>query len=253
MVGLVIVAHSFKLAEGVKELADQMTGGKVRVVAAGGLDEETLGTSVERIVAAIDAAYGPEGVLVFMDLGSAVMSAEMALEMLPPERRALVRLCPAPLVEGAVAAAVQASLGGTLREVDAAARRAAELKKVEEDVSEPPAGHEKAEVERGGPSEPDAVDADSEGLGLELVLTVNNEHGLHARPAALFTQTAARFKSAVTVRNLTRGTPAANAKSLIQVLGLGVERGHRIAVSVRGPDQQEALKAIADLIEGGLG
>jgi len=111
MVGLVIVAHSFKLAEGVKELADQMTGGRVRVVAAGGLDERTLGTSAERILEAIDTAYGPDGVLVFMDLGSAVMSAEMAVEMLPPERRALVRIRPAPLVEGAIAAAVQASLG----------------------------------------------------------------------------------------------------------------------------------------------
>jgi len=135
--------------------------------------------------------------------------------------------------------------------VDSAARRAADVKKVEEAVPEPAAGDGKAETEGGGLSEPDATD--SEGLGLELVLTVRNEHGLHARPAALFTQTAARFKSDVTVRNLTRGTSSANAKSLIQVLGLGVERGHRIAVSARGPDQKEALKAIADLIETGLG
>ncbi|WP_258189533.1 dihydroxyacetone kinase phosphoryl donor subunit DhaM, partial [Candidatus Hakubella thermalkaliphila] len=94
MIGIVIVAHSQKLAEGVKELAEQMSQGRVPIVAAGGLDDTTIGTNMERILSAINAVYQPDGVLVLMDLGSAVMSAEMAIETLSPEQQAKVLLSP---------------------------------------------------------------------------------------------------------------------------------------------------------------
>src|SRR6266567_7060893 len=123
-VGLVIVSHSAKLAEGVVELAGQMAQGKASLAAAGGgSKEDVLGTSVEKIIAAIEAVDGPDGVLVLFDLGSALLSAEMALEMLSDEQRGRVRLSIAPLVEGAVTAALEASLGRTLTEVRYAAEQ----------------------------------------------------------------------------------------------------------------------------------
>ena len=78
---------------------------------------------------------------------------------------------------------------------------------------------------------------------------IENEVGLHARPAALFVQTAAKFKSKIKVRNTTRGTPFMDAKSILSVMGLGVSKGHEIEVTAEGEDEQTALETIARLIE----
>ena len=123
-VGIVIVSHSATLAEGVVELARQMAGEEVKLEPAGGLDaaDHPLGTDAALVLQAIERADTGDGVLVLMDLGSAVMSAEMAVEMLPDEQRARVLLTEAPLVEGAVAAAVTARLGAPLRQVADEAR-----------------------------------------------------------------------------------------------------------------------------------
>ena len=123
MVGLVIVTHSATLAAGVAELARGM-GGEVPIELAGGIDapEPGLGTDAVRVAEAIERADQGDGVLVLMDLGSAVLSAEMALDMISAERRARVLLTEAPLAEGAVAAAVTAKLGASLEEVAAEAR-----------------------------------------------------------------------------------------------------------------------------------
>jgi len=130
MIGIVVVSHSAKVAEGVKEMADQMSQGRVPIAAAGGVDDQTLGTNAERIFAALQSAYSPEGVLVLMDLGSAVMSAQMAIEMMTPEQQAKIQMTDAPLVEGAIVAAVEASLGRTLEEVKKAAEAASTMRKI---------------------------------------------------------------------------------------------------------------------------
>jgi phosphocarrier protein FPr len=131
MVALVIVAHSAKLAEGVRELAAQMTQGRVPIFAAGGVDDDILGTNAERIRAALEAALASgEQVLVLMDLGSPVLSARMAIDLLPEEARPRVRLSQAPLVEGAVVAAVEASIGKGVDEIEASAVEAARMPKV---------------------------------------------------------------------------------------------------------------------------
>jgi phosphoenolpyruvate---glycerone phosphotransferase subunit DhaM len=129
-VGLVIVSHSPKIAEGVVELAEQMAE-EVRVLAAGGTDDGEIGTSATRIADAISAADSGDGVLVLVDLGSAVISTRMAIdELLPDELRGQVRISDGPVVEGAVIGAVQASTGSSLEEVATAAARAATLPKV---------------------------------------------------------------------------------------------------------------------------
>lgn len=131
MIGIVVVSHSSRIADGVKELAEQMTRGSVRIAAAGGGPDGGLGTNADRIRSAIEDVDGGDGVLVLMDLGSAVMSAEIAVESLGDERSRQVLLSDAPLVEGALVAAVEASLGKSLQEVNAAALRARDMQKVE--------------------------------------------------------------------------------------------------------------------------
>ncbi len=130
MVGIVIVSHSAKVAVGVKEMAEQMSQGRVPIAAAGGVDDETMGTNAERIFAALQEAYSPDGVLVLMDLGSAVMSAQMAIEMMDEEKRAHIKMSDAPLVEGAIVAAVESSLGRSLEEVNKAAEAASNMRKI---------------------------------------------------------------------------------------------------------------------------
>ncbi len=117
LVGLVIVSHSSKVADGTVELAAQMAGAEVRMVAAGGLADGAIGTDATRIAAAIQAADAGRGVVVMTDLGSAVLSASTALEMLEPEQAARVRLSRGPVVEGSIVAAIQASIGDDLEAV----------------------------------------------------------------------------------------------------------------------------------------
>lgn len=131
MIGIVIISHSPLIAEGVKTLADEMTQGKVKILAAGGLDDSTIGTNAERIYQALLDASGPEGVLVLADLGSAVISAQAAIEMLPVEEQQYVLLSNAPLVEGAIIAAAQASIGNDLETVNAAAEAAGTMNKLQ--------------------------------------------------------------------------------------------------------------------------
>jgi PTS hybrid protein len=122
MVGLVLVSHSPQIAEGTADLVRQMAG-EVEVAAVGGDADGGFGTDPERIKAAIEN-LDADGVLVFMDLGSAVLSAETVLEMLSSEEREKVRLVDAPFVEGAFAAGVEASTGSDADECVEAAMEA---------------------------------------------------------------------------------------------------------------------------------
>jgi PTS hybrid protein len=131
LVSLVLVSHSKSLAEGLRDMVVQVAGESVRVGAAGGTADGRLGTNAEAIVDTLRAilAESGDGVLVLLDLGSAWLSVEMALEELSDAERARVRVSDAPLVEGAILAAVQASIGATLSEVAAAAASAASMSK----------------------------------------------------------------------------------------------------------------------------
>ena len=129
-VGLVIVSHSADIAQGVVRLAGQMADG-VRIEAAGGTDDGGVGTDATMIARAIEAADSGDGVLVLVDLGSAVLATQLAIdELVAAEHRGRVRIAEAPLVEGAVIGAVQASIGADLDEVDRAAEEASRMRKV---------------------------------------------------------------------------------------------------------------------------
>jgi dihydroxyacetone kinase phosphotransfer subunit len=129
LVGIVVVSHSARLAEGVVELAAQMAGASLALAAVGGSPDGGLGTDADRIMAAIVAADSGAGVVVIGDLGSAILASESAIEMLPPELAARVRISGGPIAEGAVVAAVQASIGDGLEDVLAAAESARDLDK----------------------------------------------------------------------------------------------------------------------------
>lgn len=124
-VGLVLVSHSPDVARGAAEMVRQMVGPEVRLAWCGGDPGGGLGTSVADIRDAIGRAWSEAGVALLFDLGGAETNSEMAVEMLPEDRRGRVAICRAPLVEGAVVAAVEASGGATLDEVKAAAEAAA--------------------------------------------------------------------------------------------------------------------------------
>lgn len=130
MVGLVIVSHSAKLAEGVAEIAAQMAGRELKLVAAGGLQNGGIGTDAVRIGNAITEADSGDGVVILADLGSAVLSAQTAIEFLEEPLCARIRIADAPIVEGTVSAAIQATIGLPLGEVADAAEQARTLCKL---------------------------------------------------------------------------------------------------------------------------
>jgi phosphoenolpyruvate---glycerone phosphotransferase subunit DhaM len=113
-VGIVIVSHSPKVAEGAADMVRQMVGDEVRLAWTGGNPSGGLGTSVEKIIAAIDQAWSESGVAILVDLGGAETNSEMAIEMLPEDRQSRVVVCNAPIVEGAVIAATEAAGGSPL-------------------------------------------------------------------------------------------------------------------------------------------
>ena len=128
-VSVVMVSHSKKLVDGLIELLQPLSGGRTPLVNAGGLGDE-LGTSATHIANLLTAAAGDGGAVILFDLGSALMSAEMAVESLPPELKSAVRIVDTPLVEGAIAAAVEGSVGGDLEQVATAAARALGHRKI---------------------------------------------------------------------------------------------------------------------------
>nr|WP_319490804.1 phosphoenolpyruvate--protein phosphotransferase [uncultured Desulfobacter sp.] len=242
MVGLVFVSHSAKLAEGVKEIAGQMTRGRGMIAGVGGIDdpENPFGTDPVKVKAAIESVYSDDGVLVLMDLGSAMLSAEMALELLGPEQAGNVKLCAAPFVEGAVAAAVQASIGASLADVMNEALNA--LAPKQEQLS--PA------TIIGLTVEPSQVPAGSATETIRQTLTVLNSKGLHARPSADFVNTASFYRANITV---TKGTKTADAKSINQITTLGAALGDQIEVRASGPQARQAVAALKTLAESEFG
>lgn len=234
LVGLVVVSHSRPLARAAVGLASEMLHDRpVRIAVAAGLDEETLGTDAVAIKEAIQHVDSPEGVVVLMDLGSAVLSAELALDLLEdPEMRARVTLSAAPLVEGLVVAAVAAAGGAGRKEVAAEAQSALMGKAAHLDAADaqsPPALHTGDQAD------------------VVAVFTVTNQHGLHARPAARLVSEVRGLNAHVRLRNLTTGVGPVPAGSLSRVATLGALHGHRVQVLASGRQAPEAADHVLAL------
>ena len=129
-VSLVLVSHSAGLAAGVAELVAQMAGPDVTIHSVGGMDDGSLGTDGERVLGVLQMAAQHAGAVVLMDLGSSVLAVKAAQDELSEEQRSLLSIVDGPLVEGAVAAGVLASIGASLAEVAQAAEEARDVRKL---------------------------------------------------------------------------------------------------------------------------
>ncbi len=229
MIGIVIVSHSRKLSDGLKELADAMSQAPVPIASAGGIDdlEEPLGTDAVRVLEAIREIGNGTAVLIFADIGSARLNAEMAIDLLEPDERARTHFCDAPLVEGVLAAAVQIAAGSDLQTVLREAKAAAQVV-----------------GEAAGSKEP-------EGLAREF--TIRNRLGLHARPAAKFVQAMNAFAGDIRLVNVTKGKPAANAKSINGVMLSEVSAHDTIRMVAPPPEASAVFAAVEELIATNFG
>ena len=239
MIGLVVVSHSRALADAAVGLAVEMVHGKGPTVAvAAGLDAETFGTDAAAVAAAIEDADSPDGVLVLMDLGSAMMSAELALELVDPDIAARVRLCSAPLVEGLVAAVVTAGTGASLDAVTAEALRGLATK--QDHLDDVP-------VTAASPS-----GAADDGTDVSEEVAVVNEMGIHARPAGKLVTMLGQYDADVSITNLTRDIGPVVADSMIMLVTLDTKKGDRLRVSGTGPAAAAAVETTVAFIAEGL-
>jgi dihydroxyacetone kinase phosphotransfer subunit len=245
-VGLVVVSHSADLAEAAVALASEMVAEEPAPIAvAAGADDGGFGTDATAVMAAIEEVASPAGVLVLMDLGSAVLSTEMALEFLG-EADHPVRLSAAPLVEGLVAAVVQASLGSDLdvvaREADAAlAAKADQLADVDGVTSLP-------DDPSGGPGDDVAHDQADASAEVELV----NDTGLHARPASRFAAVAAAADARVRVANTATDSDPVDGAVMARLIQLKARQGHVLAITASGDGADQAVEDLVALVASGF-
>lgn len=244
MIGIVLVSHSRKLADAALELAREMVpGDSPRVVIAAGRTGGGIGTDATKVAAAITEVSSPDGVLVLMDLGSAVLSAELALEFLDDLAGGAageIRLSSAPVVEGLLAAVVRASGGATLDEVDREARGALAAKESQLQSAQG--------VGVPLPSAPGPAAADG---AIEQRFIVVNPEGLHARPASVLVSALGGLDAKVTVG--VEGKNPVDGRSPIGLMALGVRAGQEIVVRATGPQAAAAMDTIAALVADRFG
>lgn len=244
MVNLLLVSHSNHLAQGTAALARQMASSdaiQIRVAAGIGEDNQEIGTNAVEILEVLNDLTEKGEVLVLMDLGSALLSTQMALDMLDENLRGRVHLSAAPFVEGAIAAAVQANMGASVGDVNRQAERSLEAKR--QQLSTDPAPEAQAEPE----PTPTAAQA------LTLTVRIPNPSGLHARPAALFTKIILGHDVKVTAINLDGNKAPQKITGLISVMLLGAKKGDRLEIQAEGPQAAETLAAIQALVEDNFG
>jgi phosphoenolpyruvate-protein phosphotransferase/dihydroxyacetone kinase phosphotransfer subunit len=231
LVALVLVSHVAGIAGGIAELVAQMAP-DVPVVAAGGTDDGGIGTSFDRVLSALDQAEHGVGAVVLYDLGSALLTAESALDLIDENRRNRIRVVDAPFVEGALAAAVAAQSGASIDDV----ARAAELSGAASRVD--------------GSSYPAAPEASPAGSAKRGVFRLPNPLGLHLRPAALLVRALSGLDAQVQLGR--PGGPRTDARSLLGVVGTGLRGGELVEVVATGPATEDALEAVRELVEDGF-
>ncbi|AXJ02267.1 phosphoenolpyruvate-protein phosphotransferase [Cyclonatronum proteinivorum] len=245
MTGIVAVSHSAKLAESVLELAMEMGRDHLKVASAGGVDdpENPIGTDAMKIFEAIEKVYSDDGVLVFMDMGSAIMSTELALDFFDEERRSNIHLCEAPFVEGIVAATALAATGAGIEEIIEEARFSVRGKASQ-------LGVDYAAIYGGGSTGADAESGDK-AIGKEF--TLKNTMGLHARPAARLVAAIAQAGANVRVRNLSKGSAYVSGRSMNSLLSLNAQQ-HDVVELLFPESGSEALMAeIAEMFQSNFG
>lgn len=244
MVGIVLVSHSAKIAEGTLELIQQMVADYVPIALAAGLDlpDEEIGTDPLRVLQAIESVYSEDGVLILMDIGSALMSAETALDFLPEDKRNKVYLCEAPIIEGGIAAAVTAAAHSTIEQVIGEARKSVVAK-----------NEQMAQYYNYAALAPNSqlfIEPPLEKTVERLKIIVPNRLGLHMRPAARLVDTVQAHTATVSVLAKDR---RANALSINQLVTLGVVEGDEIIFEISGNDAAIVRQKIQQLVDDNFG
>lgn len=226
-VSIVVVSHSEKIADGAAELSAQMAP-NVLILAAGGTTDGRIGTSLEKVLAALEQVAGGDGAVILTDLGSAVMTAESALEFAGDP--AGVLLADAPLVEGAVAASVAAQGGADVHAVKRAA----------ESVARPqhPAPPLQRDVSEGL--------VIGEGPDFTGDFELINQAGMHARPAAKIAGGLSSLDAEVTVNGV-------DGASMTALMTLAAGKGSVLHVEARGVDAERAVNYVGGLVQAGFG
>lgn len=242
MVNLVIVSHSALLGQGVGELARQMLVGEgCRLAIAAGIDDpdNPIGTDPVKVMEAIESVADADHVLVMMDMGSALLSAETALELLDPQIASRVRLCAAPLVEGTLAATVSAAMGDDIDKVTANAQSALAAKRVQ--LGMPP---------EESPPAPSAAENRLPDDAQSVSVVVKNPNGLHVRPASRLVAALAGFRADLW---LEKAGERIRPDSLNQIALLQVRCNDTLRLYARGPQAEQALAAFQHLSEERFG
>ena len=241
MVNLVIVSHSAQLGEGVGALARQMLmGDGCKLAIAAGIDdpENPIGTDPIKVMEAIESVADTDHVLVMMDIGSALLSAETALELLDPAIAAKVRLCAAPLVEGTLAATVSAAAGADIERVIKDAMNALDAKY--EQLGLPSSSPEK--------TAPAALSADADARSVAVV--VKNPNGIHVRPASKLVSTLSVFNADML---LEKNGKCVVPDSLNQIALLQVRCNDTLRLIAKGEQADDALAAFQQLAAENFG
>ena len=242
MVNIVVVSHSKRLAEGVVELAAQMTHGSVKFAVAAGIDdpENPIGTDPIAVMTAIQDMDNEDDVLVMVDMGSAILSTDMALELLGEAYATRVHVCAAPLVEGTIAAAVMAASGGDIRQVITEANQALVAKY-----------HQLSQDDKlTAAISPTALTTETPSSALTFSWRVANPAGIHARPASAIATCLNRYNADV---QLVKGAQAVNSKSVNNISLLAIKRGDDVTLRASGEQAQQAIEAFASLAQNHFG
>lgn len=241
MVNLVIVSHSAQLGEGVGALARQMLmGDGCKLAIAAGIDdpENPIGTDPIKVMEAIESVADTDHVLVMMDIGSALLSAETALELLDPDIAAKVRLCAAPLVEGTLAATVSAAAGADIDQVIRDAMHALDAKCEQLGLPSPSAA-KSASAE---------LSPDTDARSIAIV--VKNPNGIHVRPASRLVSTLSGFNADMW---LEKNGKCVVPDSLNQIALLQVRCNDTLRLIAKGEQAEDALAAFKQLAAENFG
>ena len=130
MIGIVIVSHSIKIAEGIVDLCYEMVDDSIKIIPAGGTNDGRIGTDPIKIKEAIEKTYDGDGVVVLVDIGSSLMNVDMAKELLEDEIRLKVKILDTPIVEGSIGVAVEALISNDIDKILEVAEEARITKKI---------------------------------------------------------------------------------------------------------------------------
>ena len=236
MIHLILVSHHPDIARGIAVLAAQMSAAPETIHTAAGIDDadNPVGTDAVRIMQTLLEADNPDGILILVDLGSAILSAQTALDLLDdPALAARCRISAAPLVEGAISAAVAASSGADLETVAREATQALAAKQ--------------AALGESAPASATPVVAPS---GDSTTITLTNRDGLHARPAARLVAALTPYRARLI---LSCGDKQADGKSLNQLALLQARHGDRLTLHADGDDAAAALQTFRELAATNFG